>query len=306
MDHPLVSVIIPCYNHGRYLPEAFKSVWSQHYPNTEIIVVDDGSTDNTREITKNSAGVKYIHQNNKGLSAARNTGIKNSKGEFLIFLDADDWLLPGAIQTNLDCIRQDKRLAFVSGAHQKVFIETGKTVDEIEEITSNHYCHLLQGNYIGMHATVMYRRRIFNEFLYDTSLRACEDYDLYLKISRKHPVIHHSWKIAAYRIHDTNMSANRILMLNTVLKVLNRQKNSLNNKSEKKAFQNGKTVWKKYYCPILYDEEILKKLPFSAQVLLTLLKHQPKLGLKYIIKIIIRNAPVISQKKRSFIFLKRA
>lgn len=283
MNYPLVSVIIPCYNHGRYLKDAFESVWTQSYPNIEIIVVDDGSTDNTREVTESSNNVKYIYQSNQGLSAARNTGIKNSSGKFLVFLDADDWLLPGAVQTNVQFIMQDDSLAFVSGAHQKIFVETGKIVDEIEEINSNHYWHLLQGNYIGMHATVMYRRSVFDEFLYDTTLKACEDYDLYLNITRKYPVLHHTKKIAGYRLHNSNMSGDRVLMLETVLKVLVRQKKKLNNNWEKKAFENGKKVWKKYYSSILYKEVMLKKLPFSTHILYTLLQHWPRLAISYII-----------------------
>jgi glycosyltransferase involved in cell wall biosynthesis len=283
MQQPLVSVIIPCYNHGRYLPEAFESIWSQEYENVEIIVVDDGSTDDTKQVADKYPSVKYVYQLNKGLSEARNTGIKNSEGQFLIFLDADDWLLPNAINTNLSYMNQFEEIAFVSGAHEKIFIDTGKIIDEFQEVTSNHYWHFLQGNYIGMHATVMYRRSVFNQFLFDTGLKACEDYDLYLKISRNHPVFHHTTKIAAYRIHSSNMSGNIPFMLDSVLAVLDRQKGNLRNNSERKAFENGKKTWKKYYCKMLFNEARLKKLPFSQQRLFTFLKHQPKLALSYIV-----------------------
>ncbi len=97
---PLISVIIPCYNHGAYLPEAFASIWQQDYPAVEIVVVDDGSTDTTREVAQHYPAVKYVYQANQGLSAARNTGLTHSTGQYLVFLDADDWLLPGALTTN--------------------------------------------------------------------------------------------------------------------------------------------------------------------------------------------------------------
>src|SRR5688500_2053614 len=97
----LVSVVIPCYNHGAYLPEAVASVQSQNYPSLEIIVIDDGSTDNTKAVAAGLTGITYFYQPNQGLSAARNAGIRHSKGEFLLFLDADDWLLPEAIETNV-------------------------------------------------------------------------------------------------------------------------------------------------------------------------------------------------------------
>ncbi|CAN5691467.1 glycosyltransferase [soil metagenome] len=194
---PLVSVIIPSYNHGKYLPEAVKSIREQDYPRIEIIIVDDGSTDNTSDVVKTLPPVKYIYQQNRGLSAARNTGIKNSAGEMLVFLDADDWLLPGAIKVNIAKLQADEKLAFASGAHLKIYESSGRQVEEYQGVRQNAYLQLLQGNYIGMHATVMYRKWVFDTFIFDENLRACEDYDLYLNITRKHQVVHHSHKIAA-------------------------------------------------------------------------------------------------------------
>jgi glycosyltransferase involved in cell wall biosynthesis len=85
-----VSVIIPAYNSARFLPEAIESVLKQTYPVLEIIVVDDGSIDNTKEVCQNYPTVKYIYQKNQGVSAARNTGIYAATGDYLILLDADD------------------------------------------------------------------------------------------------------------------------------------------------------------------------------------------------------------------------
>ncbi len=192
--YPLVTVIIPCFNYGKYLPEAFESIRLQDYPNIEIIVVDDGSTDNTKDITEKNQKARYIYQINQGLSAARNTGIKNSKGELIIFLDADDLLLPDAINTNLYYLKQNEELAFVSGAFEMRFTESGEIVNKIQEVKSDHYSQLLKGNYIGVPAAVLYRRWIFDEMLFDISLKNCQDYDLYLKIAREHPVLHHTKK----------------------------------------------------------------------------------------------------------------
>lgn len=90
---PLVSVIIPCYNREKYVSEAIDSVLAQSYPNIEIVVVDDGSTDNSVEVVKSyNERVNLVEQENKGSSAARNTGIQNSHGELLIFLDSDDYI----------------------------------------------------------------------------------------------------------------------------------------------------------------------------------------------------------------------
>src|SRR5690606_9312317 len=86
-----VSVIIPCFNHAHYLSTALESVQDQDHEQIEIIVVDDGSTDNTKEVATKYPNVKYIYKANAGLPAARNTGIDHSTGKFIVFLDADDW-----------------------------------------------------------------------------------------------------------------------------------------------------------------------------------------------------------------------
>ena len=116
----LISVIIPSYNHGNYLGRAIESVLAQTYKHTETIVVDDGSVDNTKEVTASFPGVKYVYQHNQGLSAARNTGVDNSAGKFLLFLDADDWLSVDALRKNHSILSQHPEAAFVSGGHVKI------------------------------------------------------------------------------------------------------------------------------------------------------------------------------------------
>src|SRR5690554_879710 len=109
---PLVSVIIPCYNHGEYLSEAIESVLNQTYTPIEVIVIDDGSSDDTEKVAKRYPSVRYFFQENKGLSSARNLGITNSTGELLVFLDADDLLLHYAIDYNVKFLQADDGLAF--------------------------------------------------------------------------------------------------------------------------------------------------------------------------------------------------
>lgn len=245
-----VSVIIPCFNQGEYLGEAIESVQGQDHRNLEIIVIDDGSTDDTPEVAGRYPAVKYTYQANQGLSAARNSGIDRSSGDYLVFLDADDWLLPGGITANLHRLVENEAAGFVSGGHRKVDLAGRVIEDEESRPGAEPYLDLLRGNYIGMHGAVMYPRWIFDRFRYDVRLKACEDYDLYLKIAREYPVIHQTVAIAAYRIHGANMSGNIPLMLGTVLDVLSRQ--PVNSPEEKKCLLEGRNNWINYYCEQFY------------------------------------------------------
>jgi glycosyltransferase involved in cell wall biosynthesis/SAM-dependent methyltransferase len=256
LHDPLVSVIIPCYNQGRFLADAVGSVHKQTYANVEILIVDDGSTDNTQQVALSFSTVRYIAQANAGLSAARNAGIRNSKGSFLVFLDADDVLYANGIQQNVKQLQENPSWAFVSGAHDKVDewlypLEDEKPAPLVGE---NHYSALLCGNYIGMHAAVMYRPRVFDEFAFDITLEACEDYDLYLRITRKYPVGCHQEKVAAYRHHQNSMSSHYLKMLTAVLKVHARQKGLLKDNGERKAWRVGRTIWQRYYALLLFKQ----------------------------------------------------
>ena len=300
----IISVIITCYNHAKYLPEAIESVLAQSYKEIEIIVVDDGSTDHTRQVCERYPVVKYIYQHNQGLSAARNTGIDHSSGDYLVFLDADDWFLPGALQTNYSYLSQNNKLAFVSGSFEVVYIYqtywrgTGKFKLDKENryvvsaekipVRKDHYLHFLQENYVIMHAAVLYRHWVFDEFRYDPKLKACEDYDIYLKISRKYPVADHAIPIAAYRFHSTNMSYNSVLMLNAALSVLERQVPFLQNDVEKRAYKKGISSWKLTYAKQVYQKYTkphLQSLKAIRGEEMAMLRNNNKgLYFKYLIK----------------------
>ncbi|WP_440133579.1 glycosyltransferase family 2 protein [Chitinophaga sancti] len=242
----LVSVIIPCYNHGHYLRQAIDSALGQSYAHMEVIVVDDGSSDDTAAICREyGERLQYVYVSRVGLSAARNIGVQHSHGDFVIFLDADDYLFRGATEINLFYFRHYPHLAFVSGAHDRV--NAGGELIAAMYQCGEGYLSLLQGNFIGMEGCILYRRDLFFYFHFDTKLKACEDYDLNLKITRLLPSFHHKEKIAAYRIHDGNMSGNRQMMLELAREVLNRQIPVLSNEAERIALETGQQNWETYY-----------------------------------------------------------
>lgn len=221
----LVSVVIPCYNQGRFLGEAIESVLHQSYRDFEIIVIDDGSTDSTRQVALGQP-VRYFSQSNQGLSAARNRGIREGQGEYFVFLDADDRLLPGALRAGVDALIEHPKCAFAFGAY-RVIDENGSTL--ADPIPGPHgafdYRSLLRGNCIEMHATVTYRASVFETIgVFDPNLKASEDYDMYLRVARQLPICHFDTCVAEYRMHPANMSRDPRLMLRSVLEVLHAQK----------------------------------------------------------------------------------
>jgi glycosyltransferase involved in cell wall biosynthesis/SAM-dependent methyltransferase len=286
----MVSVIIPCYNQGRFLSKAIDSVLKQTYKHYEIIVVDDGSEDDTKCIAARYPEVEYVFQKNQGLAAARNTGISHSSGNLLVFLDSDDWLIPEALEINVAYILSHPEMAFVSGSYKLYYEYENKVREVVREVKDDSYIHMLEGNYVGMIAAVMFRKWVFNSFQYDTSLKVCEDYDLFLKISRKYPAIQHDKIIAVYRIHDKNLSGNHIKMLDTVLAVLEKQKKIVSGKKEISALKTGHSSWKFYYCLLMYEDllhQLFNGKKINVSYVHTLLRKNKKLYLKF-------------QQKRSF------
>ena len=134
----LISVIIPTYNSQKYISSAVNSVLSQTYKAFELIIVDDGSTDNTGEIVASfdDRRIRYIRQNNSGVAVARNTGIKSSKGEYIAFLDADDIWERDKLAVQIDEISSDDNICMVYSAFNMIYEDseyiTFKTFDYIK------------------------------------------------------------------------------------------------------------------------------------------------------------------------------
>jgi glycosyltransferase involved in cell wall biosynthesis len=141
----VVSVVIPCYNQAHFLHEAIESALAQTYSHCEILVVDDGSTENIAEVAAGYPKVRYIRQENSGVSAARNKGWKRSRGEYLVFLDADDRLLPEA-QIGVNYLREIRRLRcrLPNSLSRKGRSSTSRNHPHV---SSEHYLELLRGNY---------------------------------------------------------------------------------------------------------------------------------------------------------------
>ena len=222
----LISVIIPCYNQGRFLAEAIDSAIGQSYANIEVIVVDDGSTDDTADVADRYSQVRHhqvncVRQTNQGLAAARNRGLEESGGEYVVFLDADDRLAAGALGVGAESLDSHPDCAFVYGNVR--LIDAGGSLllyPPGVNIKRDHYLELLRHNHIWSTGAVMYRRSVFATVgLFDPRVNASADYDLNLRIAMRHPIFCHAEVVLEYRKHESNMTRNLADMLKTSLAV---------------------------------------------------------------------------------------
>ena len=200
---PQVAIVIPCYQHARFLRGAIESALEQTMPAAEIIVVDDGSTDRPDVVAARYPTVKLIRQANRGLAAARNSGLRAATSDKLVFLDADDRLLSNAIDAGLQCFATQPDAAFVYGRYREV--RRFRQAERFREAASR--CDLVRCNSVGMIGTVVFdREKLLDSGGFEESLGMCEDWDLYLRLTRKHPFAVHPGVVAEYRRHGGNMS----------------------------------------------------------------------------------------------------
>jgi GT2 family glycosyltransferase len=219
-----ITVAIACYDQGRFLAQAIQSALRQTIPPRAIIVVDDGSNDDTCEVANRFPQVRYVFQENAGLSTARNTGLAHSQSSHILFLDADDWLVPEALQLMSDAIRSTTpRPAFVHGGYLEVAEDGTPLATHFAQPSGEAFRSLLRGNHIAMHGTVLYDAALLRGAGgFDPRLGSCEDYDVYLRLARLHPIASYAGVSAHYRRHGSSLSRNRLTMIETALSVIDR------------------------------------------------------------------------------------
>jgi len=186
----MVSVVIPTYNRGWIIREAIDSVLDQDLKAFELIVVDDGSTDNTQEILSSYRDkIKVIRQENKGVSAARNKGIVLSSGTYVAFLDSDDLWLPGKLETQLEFFRNNPDALICQT--EEIWVRNGRRVNpgkRHKKVSGFFFEKSLELCMVSPSA-VMMKNELFNTSgFFDETLPACEDYDMWLRINCMYPI----------------------------------------------------------------------------------------------------------------------
>lgn len=219
----LITVIIPTYNSAQYLNAAVESVLQQTFKDLEILIIDDGSKDNTSELVKSFGDkVRYIYQENAGVSIARNNGIKESKGKYVAFLDADDTWLPTKLEKQVNALKDNPDYKFCFSD----FVGVNQNLQPIEMkrarlLNSAIKDLLLRGNVVGSICTVLCERELFDKVGgFDPKLSQCADWDMWIRLATLTDFLFVDEQLVTYRQHDSNMSRNAILLEQDSLCVL--------------------------------------------------------------------------------------
>jgi glycosyltransferase involved in cell wall biosynthesis len=217
----LVSVVIPTFNYANFVVEAVESALQQTYQSLEIIVVDDGSTDDTRQRLKPFVHrIHYVYQNNRGLSAARNTGIRLANGEWIALLDSDDLWHPEKTEVQLLAARHVSEVGIIGSLPARSLSQLREKLPADPEVSSLSVRDFMLSSRTGTTGALI-RRQCFDVVgLFDEELRSIEDRDMWLRIAARFPVIQVSTPCWWYRPHAGQMSRRAARMVENYKKVL--------------------------------------------------------------------------------------
>jgi glycosyltransferase involved in cell wall biosynthesis len=216
--NPTVSVIIPAYNRAQWIGASIQSVLDQTYTDYEIIVVDDGSTDDTAEVIRAFTDrVRYVYQENGGAAAARNRGMRESRGEYLAFLDSDDLFMPEKLQKQVEYLQHNPHIGMVYSAYSNI---DGNN-NELGIVSAQHTGHIYRQFLFHCNiqtSTIMIRRQVakaVGEF--DVYLRLPEDIDYWIRIARHYEIGAIDEPLSRFRTHPGNIERDPEKILNYFL-----------------------------------------------------------------------------------------
>jgi glycosyltransferase involved in cell wall biosynthesis len=218
-SNSLISVIIPSFNSARFVVQAVQSALVQTYSPVEIIVVDDGSNDDTRvALSPFFDRIRYVYQSNAGLSKARNHGIKEARGDLIAFLDADDWWLPEKLAKQWDCLKANPSAGLIHTDTYQQY-EPGGTQSYVDfgkaRFSGSYYSELFWCNRITISSVMVTRSCLDKIGLFDEEIvgPTTQDFDLWMRIARYYLLAYVNEPLVIYRRHGTSGSQNQRLML---------------------------------------------------------------------------------------------
>jgi glycosyltransferase involved in cell wall biosynthesis len=224
----LVSAVIPSHNYGRFVSKAIESVLGQTYPSIECIVVDDGSKDNTPEVLAGFGDkIRVVRRGGNGPSAARNAGFAEARGEYVATLDADDWWRPEKIARQVACLEENPKVAAVGVGVELVgdegeILGYTKPLQPNKSRDANLRSVAVRQLWIGGSASgLCIRKRVLDELGgFDESLRAAEDWDLWLRLIASHPIANISDPLVSIFLHGTGTFRNSAMVEKCQLRVV--------------------------------------------------------------------------------------
>jgi len=249
----MITVIIFSYNSAHMVSDTLHSVLASSTTNYEVIVVNDGSTDNTSEVVApflHDKRIRYIEQENKGLSGARNTGIKYAKGKYLVFLDSDDLILPDKLQIQSTYLDQHPEIDVVFSDSQW-FVEDD--FNDTRPVTFPIYTgdvlpHLLFGNFIHVNSVMVRTERVKSIGCFDESFKELEDWDLWMRLAIDGSLFGYTKGILSkVRIRKGSMTSDQLRMNKAMVKVLDKNTPTLIKKGHPKQIIN-----KAYHALFIY------------------------------------------------------
>jgi glycosyltransferase involved in cell wall biosynthesis len=221
-----VSVVIPAYNAARFISDAIDSVLSQSFKPAEIIVVDDGSTDGTGSIVEGYRDkVRYIYQANAGPATARNRGVREARGEWIAFLDSDDYWDARHIEMMLQAAEADRDAALVYCGKKIVDVDGVELPDYPRQTLFPSgwiFSDMFQANYISSTSVVFVKREVVLDLGgFNKGMRNAEDYDLWMRITAIAPIRGVPEYTVNYRVHDSNLTRQTLAHIKGRLSSLN-------------------------------------------------------------------------------------
>jgi glycosyltransferase involved in cell wall biosynthesis len=246
MSNKLVSVVVPVFNRAQYIRSTIDSILEQTYEYLEIILVNDGSTDDSLLIlneykSKYPHKISVINQKNQGQVVARNNAISMSKGKYIAFLDSDDIWLPNKLELQLPLFRGNVALVYC-GVEQ--INEKGECISRVycdENIKGHIYLKLVEKNRITGGSVILDRKAIDKVGMFDTNFQVAENWDLWIRVSEYFEVDFVNLPLLKYRVHAGNMSGDSLKMIDVAEKMIIKHCPSINHNSDKmSACQNAR------------------------------------------------------------------
>lgn len=216
-----VTVVIPTYNRADFLAEAVDSVLNQTWKDLEILVVDDGSTDRTREVmARYGKRLKYFYKKNEGPSSARNVGIREAMGTYVAFLDSDDVWDPEKLSIQMEFMRKHPEIKLVCTDSCEIDSSESREGKLKRDLMGSLFSLLYSNSFIRT-STVLMNKACFQEVGYfDERYQSAEDYDVWLRVARRYPIAYLSRPLVRYRKHEGNVSHDKITLRRNALSVL--------------------------------------------------------------------------------------